>query len=164
MQEEIASMIKKGAIAELSKREAQGGFYSNMFLVPKKDGKMRPVINLKHLNQFVQDGGYAHSKRPCPAERLDDQNRFKRRILYNPYRRGTSKAPEIHDRGSFLPIHLSPLQVVQRSLGFHQDPKTSSDHSQRTRGDISGRHIIDGKLLPEGERPHLSVNLSPTKS
>ena len=30
------------------------GFYSSLFLVPKKNGQMRPVINLKQLNQWVE--------------------------------------------------------------------------------------------------------------
>ena len=30
------------------------GFYSNMFMVPKKDRGQRPVINLKHLNRSVK--------------------------------------------------------------------------------------------------------------
>ncbi len=53
VKEEVGQLMAKGAILELRPQEAQRGFYSNIFLVPKKDGRMRPVINLKALNYFV---------------------------------------------------------------------------------------------------------------
>jgi len=52
LREELGELIRKGAVREVD--SPRGGFYSTMFLVPKKDGKQRPVINLKALNRFVQ--------------------------------------------------------------------------------------------------------------
>ena len=49
--EEIQKLLEKGAIQEVS--EDKEGFYSRLFLVPKKDGQMRPMINLRPLNQFL---------------------------------------------------------------------------------------------------------------
>ena len=55
-------MTEKGAIQEVMDDEE--GFYYRLFLVPKKDDQMWPMINLRPLNQFLvhnhfQNGGYA---------------------------------------------------------------------------------------------------------
>ncbi len=51
--EEISKMVFKGVIIKLTPKEANHGFYSSLFLVPKKDEGMRPVINFKSLSEYV---------------------------------------------------------------------------------------------------------------
>ena len=50
-------MLQKGAIRRASFNPRQ--LVSNLFIIPKKSGDLRPVINLKPLNGFVQ---YHHFK------------------------------------------------------------------------------------------------------
>ena len=52
IQEEISKLLQKQAI-QFRECPSERDFYSNIFLVPKKDGGQRPVINLKALNSFV---------------------------------------------------------------------------------------------------------------
>ena len=55
IQEEVGKLIQKGAIAPVNPIQ----FVSHIFVVPKKDGTHRPVINLKALNKFLK---YQHFK------------------------------------------------------------------------------------------------------
>ena len=50
--EEITKLLTKGAIRKVTSCPYE--FISNIFLVSRKTGDLRPVINLKPLNQFVQ--------------------------------------------------------------------------------------------------------------
>ena len=54
---EIQELLEKGAIVHSEWEEIQ--YISNIFIVPKPDGRYRPVINLKYLNLFVR---YEHFK------------------------------------------------------------------------------------------------------
>ena len=52
LHQEVLTLLNKGAISEVT---VEGhGFFSTLFLVPKKEGQYRPVINLKPLNKFMK--------------------------------------------------------------------------------------------------------------
>ena len=51
IQEEIDTLLEKEAIEPIPHSKAE--FVSNLFLVKKKSGGFRPVINLESLNQFI---------------------------------------------------------------------------------------------------------------
>lgn len=64
--EEIKQLLSKGAI--VPSMDEPGQFISTIFIVPKANGKFRPVINLKYLNYFVT---YEHFKQETFAVVLD---------------------------------------------------------------------------------------------
>ncbi|XP_019905069.2 uncharacterized protein LOC105026845 [Esox lucius] len=57
LQGEIADLLEKGAVSLVPLGQRERGFYSPYFLVPKKTGGMRPILDLRVLNNCV-------SKRP----------------------------------------------------------------------------------------------------
>ncbi len=50
--EEVKALLEKGAIEEIS--DSSQFFVSGLFVIPKRTGGYRPIINLKYLNKFVQ--------------------------------------------------------------------------------------------------------------
>src|SRR4029434_193230 len=53
LREEIVSLLKKEAISIVPPEEEASGFYSRYFLVPKKDGNYRPILDLRVLNKAL---------------------------------------------------------------------------------------------------------------
>ena len=54
---EMQQMLANGVIS-LVKAELEEGFVSSMFLVSKKDGGHRPIINLKRLKEFISHNNF----------------------------------------------------------------------------------------------------------
>ena len=53
--QEVEKLIKKGAIRKMNQDEITLGWISSIFIIPKKDGSWRPIINLRGLNSFVDN-------------------------------------------------------------------------------------------------------------
>ena len=51
VEEEVQKLLTKGAIKKVE--PCPGQFVSRLFLIAKKDGSFRPVVNLRPLNQFM---------------------------------------------------------------------------------------------------------------
>lgn len=50
IEKEIDSLLCKNAIERVQQQDVMNGFYSTLFLVPKKNGEMRPV---RSLNKYL---------------------------------------------------------------------------------------------------------------
>ena len=50
---EIANLLHKGAIERVHPPATEAGVYSRYFLVPKKGGALRPILDLRYLNKAL---------------------------------------------------------------------------------------------------------------
>lgn len=55
LRKEILELLEKGAIEKVHSSNQFRGFYSIYFLVPKKDGGFRPILDLRRLNLYLKE-------------------------------------------------------------------------------------------------------------
>ncbi len=128
---EIKGMQSKQAISTIS--QPVGGFYSQLFLVPNKDGGQRPVINLKKLNSFVKTEHFKMESiqtLKAKTRRLDGQSRPQRCLLHDPDCSGGQTIRLLQLERNDIPIQLSSFRTVLCAMGLYQDHTASGSNSQ----------------------------------
>ncbi|KAL0195701.1 hypothetical protein M9458_009273, partial [Cirrhinus mrigala] len=53
LRSEVMNLLEKGAVEVVHPAQSESGFYSRYFLVPKKDGGLRPILDLRLLNRAL---------------------------------------------------------------------------------------------------------------
>ena len=97
LDKEVTSLLAKGVIE--SATETQPQFVGHLFLRPKKDGGMRPIYNMKPLNQHVL---YQHFK-------MDNLSMVKTVIQTNDY----MIKVDLKDAYQCVPIHQTDRQFMR---------------------------------------------------
>lgn len=101
VENEVLALLDKGAI--IPSFHEKDEFISTIFIVPKSNGKFRPVINLKYLNEFVH---YDHFKQETFKVVLDllQENDFMTSI-------------DLQDAYFSVPIHKDFQKYLKFSWG-----------------------------------------------
>ncbi len=53
LRSEVRNLMAKGAVEMVPPAQSESGFNSHYFLVPKKDGGLRPILDLRRLNRAL---------------------------------------------------------------------------------------------------------------
>ena len=108
-------------------------FVSRLFLVAKKDGNFRPVVNLKPLNSFVMK---QHFKMEGSAKLkeggLDVCCRFEGCISLRVSDTTTSAVSPLYVGQQHIRIHLPPLWTEQYAKNIYKITETSDGARQST--------------------------------
>lgn len=51
---ELSTLLEKRAIREVKRSDPQAGFFSRYFLIPKRTGDLRPILDLRGLNMHLR--------------------------------------------------------------------------------------------------------------
>ncbi len=53
LRQEVRNLLEKGAIEKVPPNEQESGFYSCYFVIPKRDGGLRPILDLRPINRAL---------------------------------------------------------------------------------------------------------------
>ena len=100
LEEEVANLLLKGAVEEIIPECP--GFYSRIFLIPKKNGKLRLIIDLSALNHFVD----------CQSFKMETQRKVRNAIRPNDW----AFSLDLMDSYLHVPIHPSSRKYLRFTL------------------------------------------------
>ncbi|KAL0147124.1 hypothetical protein M9458_057648, partial [Cirrhinus mrigala] len=109
MEQEVETLLRKEAIELVPPHERESGFYSRYFIVPKKDGGLRPIIDLRQLNRSVMRLKFMDAY--CQASNVTNQvqglvcdDRSERRVLSCLHPSSAQEVPEVCFQGQSIPV------------------------------------------------------------
>ena len=137
LKEALISLMNKLVVEKVVVKSSLASFYNRLFLVPKPNRKWRPILDLSHLNVFLNIGTF---KMETPIDRPRDdpvvlQNRgvghiagLQRRILPHSNCPKVKKLSQVLPVQSNLSVHSSSLRVGHSSPGVYQGGQRSETH------------------------------------
>ncbi|KAF8958534.1 hypothetical protein BGZ46_001946 [Entomortierella lignicola] len=144
LDQEVSDLLRKGSIEPTT----SPGFSSRLFCIPKKTGDLRPVLNLRKLNEYVVPQSPARCISSC----------------VNPQR--ITKVSTVSLEGKAISISSASLRTIPSSTSVHKSITTFAtvgtqtrdtdislpgrpDHSRQEQGTVDTTHGSSTSETPE---------------
>ncbi len=169
LQQELSSLLQKEAIEEVPQSDGERGFFSRYFLVPKRDGGLRPILDLRRLNFSLYKGKFKMLTIKTIMSQVQEGDWFvticlKGCVFSHPGRSKTQEVPSVCLWREGLPIQGPALwpgfgtENIYEMHGCCNGPFETPGHSCT---ELSGRLAHSGSLQGASEssqgycsRPH----------
>ena len=146
MQQEINKLMKKGAITTV--HPTPTGFYSRLFVVRKKGGSFRPVIDLSHLNKFIANEHFQMENLMCIKHLLNVNEymvklRPKGRLPNGRRSSRVTEVPSVCLARPNLSVSSLTIRAKHGTTNIYETTETCgslSSHSKYQTSRLPGRH------------------------
>ncbi len=160
LRSEVMTLLEKGAIEMVPPALSESGFYSRYFLVPKKDGGLRPILDLRRLNHALMRRPFRMITLKQILSQICTGDWFCSLDLKDAYFHIQIAPPsqtilEIRLRGSGLPVHGPTLWAVSGPPYFYEVHGRGSFPSE-TDGNPHSNDLDDWLILAQSEVELLS--------
>ena len=136
----IQEMLQKSAIEKVTKKSP--GFYSHLFLVPKKTSDLRLIINLKLLNNHIT----------TEKSKMETQRAIRKALTQGDWVTST----DLRDAYFHIPVRPTARKYLHFTQGPLLQPDLCAKRILQSHGD-SGSHIS----LPKHQSSHIPGRLAP---
>ena len=168
LREEITELLQERAV-ERVQDPGTPNFYSRLFLVPKKNRELRPVIDLSLLNQCIKKQPFKMEIQVSTpidtSQRLGCLHRSDRCLSTRSDSSSIQEVPSFHVRKSDLPIHGLTFRNVPKSVDFHQTNGRNLAAHLRQRATSLFRYLDDWLIRDlNSQQTHISHNILPSNN
>ncbi len=177
LRSEVMTLLEKGAIEMVPPALSESGFYSRYFLVPKKDGGLRPILDLRRLNHALMRRPFRMITLKQILSQIRTGDWFCSLDLKDAYFHiqivsGPPYFYEVHGRGSFpsetdgnphsqLPRRLAHSGPVRGGTTFTQNPHPQPLRAPGAQGQFRQKRTVS---QPTSIVPGYSSGLSSHES
>ncbi len=120
LREEIAVLLAKDAIEPDPPAEMRHGFYSPYFIIPKKGGGLRPILDLRVLNRALHKLPFKMLTHRRMINYIKPQDWFAAIDLKDAYFHDLKTVPTVCVRRSGMAIQGPPLRALPVSHCVHE--------------------------------------------
>ncbi len=114
MEQEIRALLEKGAIEYVPHSNRETGFYSRYFIVPNKDGGLRPMLDLRVLNESVMQLKFKMLTLRQIVSQIRSEDWFVTIDLKDAYFQMSmsQEVPEVRFWGQSIPVRVLPFGLA----------------------------------------------------